>query len=600
MSLDVAVHQRARGAIPCPFIQFVVIKQACIGIRIRSWQTCTSKPQGFSCDRRRYRIGGHLRQILQRALLRHSSHRSRKFLNAYACYVYPVTEPEFVELTVNCSQPIYGQYVTLQVYDRFDSLRFCEMKVFGTESCGQPLGMASEEIFDEEISASSSDDVEKYSHYHTNARLNANLGWCASHTDEGRTLIVNLEHHDGYRNSASRPPTVPRRKQSPKSFSCISAMTTALDFRRRARGGVHQRLGVEIQPSKGNSSQVRHDKDCGCLSSSSLVFLRLKFWGCRQKANCDIIKSDPPGKHIEINFIVYDLAVKDDSLEYGSCRDELAVYPEYGNEFSIKSPDGKFFPKRIISNGPLKMHLQSCFRNSRSRYKGFYAKFKTVDCPGCGAGDFQCSERYLCETTCGRILSIGYPLNYQNNHRCGWLIRTKPSYFINLTFLDFDIIGGENCQNDYFAVYDGNKNHKAHLIGRFCNEKKPPDQIVSSWNSLLLEFSSDADATGKGFSLEYTSRSFQMPKDIEYAIENDEDKSGCPEEWKYYNGNCYNAFHLNTSLQWYEAEMLCKEEGEERNSHLVSILDKKENAVLHHFLTNEWRAKHKSLYIGTY
>lgn len=55
-----------------------------------------------------------------------------KFSRAYTCAVYPVTNPEFAVLKINCSQPIHGQYVTVQVFDRFDSLQFCEMKVYGT------------------------------------------------------------------------------------------------------------------------------------------------------------------------------------------------------------------------------------------------------------------------------------------------------------------------------------------------------------------------------------------------------------------------------------------------------------------------------------
>ncbi|GFS70779.1 hypothetical protein NPIL_365661, partial [Nephila pilipes] len=41
--------------------------------------------------------------------------------------------------------------------------------------------MASEEIFDIQISASSSDDIDRY--HHTNGRLNANHGWCAAFND---------------------------------------------------------------------------------------------------------------------------------------------------------------------------------------------------------------------------------------------------------------------------------------------------------------------------------------------------------------------------------------------------------------------------------
>lgn len=96
-----------------------------------------------------------------------------------------------------------------------------------------------------------------------------------------------------------------------------------------------------------------------------------------------------------------------------------------------------------------------------------------------------------------------------------YFCRAQLSHFINLTFQDFDIIGGENCQYDYLAVYDGDTNLKSNLIGRFCNTKMPPAEIVSSWNTLLLEFSSDAEVTGRGFALKYASKSFQMPADIQ-------------------------------------------------------------------------------------
>ena len=76
------------------------------------------------------------------------------------------------------------------------------------------------------------------------------------------------------------------------------------------------------------------------------------------------------------------------------------------------------------------------------------------------------------------------------------------------------------------------------------------------------------------------------------------DESACPKPWKYYDGYCYNAYHETEALQWYEAEKRCRKLGGDQKGHLVSILDKKENAVVHYFLTNFWNAKHKSLYIG--
>ncbi|XP_055924934.1 uncharacterized protein LOC129956919 isoform X3 [Argiope bruennichi] len=602
------------------------------------------------------------------------------FLNSYACYVYPVTMPEFTVLKVNCSQPIYGQFVTLHVYNRFDSLRFCEIKVFAKESCGQPLGLASEEIFDSAITASSSDDVEKYSHFHTNARLNANQGWCAKHENKNPELTVDLlnittvtgiilqglngapkktiakQFYVFFSNDSTSWVSEEEPVGQQKVYVCdqcgsSEVFTNDLPLRFNFLKGIRARL-VKIQ----------------IIESYEQPCLRLEILGCRERVKCEhtiettegwvkspnypnyygmdkscdwIIKPKDPGRNIELDFIVYDLAQKEDCLDSGSCRDELIVYPEFNKKKSfIKSPDGKLFPKTIISKGEMRVHLHSCFRNSRSRYRGFLAKFKLVDCPGCGIGDFQCSEQHLCSSDCGTIISIGYPLKYQNNHRCGWLIRAQESRFINLTFQDFDIIGGENCQYDYLSVFDGDKNHKSNLIGRFCNEKKPPPQIISSWNTLLLEFSSDVSETGRGFSIKYTSTSFQIPQaqiddlqahakqpapnlrssiqtlrniylpgspfaksgdqsvDAWISLLSNREQSACPRYWKYYNGNCYRVFDNIKPIQWFQAEDKCRKMHPERNSHLVSILDEKENAVVHYLLINVFGAKQKSLYIG--
>lgn len=48
--------------------------------------------------------------------------------------------------------------------------------------------MASEEIFDEQINATSSDDWDNYHPF--NGRLNANHGWCAAFNDTLREFTV--------------------------------------------------------------------------------------------------------------------------------------------------------------------------------------------------------------------------------------------------------------------------------------------------------------------------------------------------------------------------------------------------------------------------
>ncbi|EEC20202.1 conserved hypothetical protein [Ixodes scapularis] len=53
--------------------------------------------------------------------------------------------------------------------------------------------MASEEIFDTQLHASSIDDSGPY--HFTNARLNAEYGWCAGPSDAQRYLQVDLQNH---------------------------------------------------------------------------------------------------------------------------------------------------------------------------------------------------------------------------------------------------------------------------------------------------------------------------------------------------------------------------------------------------------------------
>nr|XP_042905394.1 uncharacterized protein LOC107445139 [Parasteatoda tepidariorum] len=553
-----------------------------------------------------------------------------KFLNAYTCAVYPVTNREFHVWKVNCSQPVYGQYVTLQVYSRFDSLRFCEIKVFGVESCGQPLGMASEEIFDSQISASSSHDQDKY-HY-TNARLNSNFGWCASFKDDYKNLTVDLQKVTTVTGIILQGLNgAPKMTIVKKFFVTFSNDSKNWLYEEEPVGQQKVYICEQCKSDKvyKNDLEIRYNFLKGIstrfiqiriLDFSVQPCLRMEILGCRkeepceysvkategtvyspnyplyygQDKSCEWVITPESKKHIEMNFLIYDMADQEDESKAGKCKDELIVYPKKFSNNSISFPQGKHFPKRIISNGTLKIRMKSCFRYSRSRFRGFYAHYKSVDCPGCGIGSVQCSDGHVCESPCGKILSYGYPLNYPNNHRCGWLIRTNSSHFISLTFQDFDIKGGENCQFDYLAVYNGDSNEKSNLIGRFCNTKKPPLEIVSNWNTLTIEFSSDADETGRGFSLTYASMNYEIPTDIANDTKKDEDY--CLPGWEYHNGYCYNAYHGSVPIQWYEAERKCQ--SYDASSHLVSILDEKENAIIHYFLTNVWHAKHKALYIG--
>lgn len=211
----------------------------------------------------------------------------------------------------------------------------------------------------------------------------------------------------------------------------------------------------------------------------------------------------------------------------------------------------RLYPKKIVSNGVISLNLKSCFRYSISRFQGFYAKYKVSECPGCGVGDAVCGKVHDCTNKCGRVFSINYPLNYTNNHRCQWLITAPQEYYINVTFEDFDVpntsIGSSSgdCIFDHVSFTDV---FTGHLIGRFCNAKKPPKYILSNWNKLLIEFNTDSSLSGRGFSLTYVSQTFQISKELAQQMVAPE--GACPPNWSFFRGYCYNAFFEKESLQW--------------------------------------------------
>ena len=117
---------------------------------------------------------------------------NKQFLSAVECASYSVTSNEFEQITLNCTQPIEGQYVIIFMKDRKDALQLCEVRVFGEESCGRPLGMATEEVLDSAITASSFDANYGLLHHFYNVRMNSPNAWCAANNDPEKYIQIDL------------------------------------------------------------------------------------------------------------------------------------------------------------------------------------------------------------------------------------------------------------------------------------------------------------------------------------------------------------------------------------------------------------------------
>lgn len=106
--------------------------------------------------------------------------------------------------------------------------------------------------------------------------------------------------------------------------------------------------------------------------------------------------------------------------------------------------------------------------------------------------------------------SPNYPLSYDDNTDCLWIIETDaslgPDYLVKVTFDEFQLegYGGfTSCQYDSLTFYDGPPSgSNTYLLGKYCGTTHP-DVIYSTGRYLYVKFHSDASATGKGFSFYY-------------------------------------------------------------------------------------------------
>ena len=99
---------------------------------------------------------------------------------------------------------------------------------------------------------------------------------------------------------------------------------------------------------------------------------------------------------------------------------------------------------------------------------------------------------YTTTDSSGEISSPFYPLHYPDNVDCLWKIIMPSSETVALVFEMFDIepSASSRCEDDFVEIYDGSTS-----LGKYCSGNRPPRQITSSSNSLLVIFKSDNQTT---------------------------------------------------------------------------------------------------------
>uniref|UniRef100_A0A665TZ64 CUB and Sushi multiple domains 3a n=1 Tax=Echeneis naucrates TaxID=173247 RepID=A0A665TZ64_ECHNA len=97
----------------------------------------------------------------------------------------------------------------------------------------------------------------------------------------------------------------------------------------------------------------------------------------------------------------------------------------------------------------------------------------------------------------GILLSPNYPMNYDNNHECIYSIQVQAGKGINISARTFHLAQGDILKVSSLPT--------SHVLGAFTGSSMLGLTLISTSNHLWLEFYSDAENTGEGFKLVYSS-----------------------------------------------------------------------------------------------
>ncbi|XP_049840781.1 cubilin-like [Schistocerca gregaria] len=197
----------------------------------------------------------------------------------------------------------------------------------------------------------------------------------------------------------------------------------------------------------------------------------------------------PPGERLSIEFTDFEL---EDSR---SCIFDFVELRDGNSEESplIGRYCGVYGPPTFLSNNN-KLYLR--FRTDMSiTRKGFSMKYHAV----CGG---------TITAPSGQIHSPLYPNVYPNSKHCIWQIEQPLGKAIELNFVDFDLESlffrrlHSVCPYDALEIRDGHSK-QSPLIGRYCGSANPPT-IISTYNHLWMEFTTDQSRQKRGFLANYT------------------------------------------------------------------------------------------------
>ncbi|KAK3105916.1 hypothetical protein FSP39_008473 [Pinctada imbricata] len=128
--------------------------------------------------------------------------------------------------------------------------------------------------------------------------------------------------------------------------------------------------------------------------------------------------------------------------------------------------------------------------SANSGSQGFSLKYQIASCNKTYTG------------SSGRILSPGWPGNYQSNSNCEIAVSAPAGNYISLYFNSFYIEPHPNCRFDYLQIHNGSS-ADSPVITQLCGNTLP-NPVFATGNTIWMNFMTDASVTHPGFDISWT------------------------------------------------------------------------------------------------
>ncbi|XP_058017713.1 ovochymase-2 [Ahaetulla prasina] len=246
---------------------------------------------------------------------------------------------------------------------------------------------------------------------------------------------------------------------------------------------IQQHIDADV---KMKSSVASCNIQDGALSGSEgkLVFPEFPKPFYQDNQLCIWTLSVPEGRHIVLNFSHFDV--------------EPDAFCDY-DFLSVISMDDRLIGKLCGMDLPLPILIGSnsirlkFVSDNKEEGTGFSMTYQAIEPAsfldsGCG------SLAVLFEE--GTVQSMHYPEAYNNLAECQWIVHAPENQVIKLTYEHFELEENEDCSYDSVTVYENVEKEKE--IARSCGFAVPAP-VLSSSNTMLIQFHSDETETYSGF-----------------------------------------------------------------------------------------------------